>query len=554
MPDTSRSHPSGATPSLPEAAPPTDPGGPLPATQLGPFRLGVLLGEGGMGQVYRAEDIQLGRAVALKVMRPEQASRPESRERFLREARAVAALQHDHVVPIFQVGETDGVAWFAMPLLTGESLERRLQREPRLPLSEVLRIGRETAEGLAAAHAAGLIHRDVKPSNIWLEGPVGRVKILDFGLVRNVHAADELTGSGMLLGSPGYMSPEQVDGLAVDHRTDLFSLGCVLYRLVTGEKAFTGKSLTAILRATVEHQPVPVQQRCPQAPAALAALLGQLLAKKADDRPATADLVAERLRESERLGQTKTTPQRVPAQTIPKGGGSSVFSRRSVPWLLAAGAALLMLGIGLWALQGKGKNDFVESQLKVELRVEHFERQQGRDVPQGPIGGKSMEVLVNDRVVVKAELSSPGYCYVIGFNFDGKEQLLWPRNEKAPDRTIAPPLLERVQCRPLELDDNVRGGLQAYIVVASGQLLPAYQEWERSRAGACPWRYLPARAGVWRSDGEVLDTVHAGEVRVRAKEVELEGQPPLLQLSRWARGGGVTVEAVAFPVYRREKR
>jgi hypothetical protein len=186
----------------------------------------------------------------------------------------------------------------------------------------------------------------------------------------------------------------------------------------------------------------------------------------------------------------------------------------------------------------------------------------------GPIGGKSMEALFNDRVVVQVDLSEPAYCYLIGFNFDGKEQLLWPRNEKKKggDATLVPPLLKRVQCPPppgegekqrgLKLDDDERGGIQAYVVVASRQALPAYAQWKRERAAKVPWRYQAAGPGVWRSDGEKLDTVEAGDVRVRASEVELEEQvrPPLLQLSRWARGEGVTVEAVAFPVYRREKR
>jgi hypothetical protein len=233
--------------------------------------------------------------------------------------------------------------------------------------------------------------------------------------------------------------------------------------------------------------------------------------------------------------------------------------------------------VGLWALRGRGTGTPGTGEVAVgdnagrqkallvqRLRVLHYERQGGADVLTGPIGGKSMEALVDDRVVVQAELSSPGYCYVIGFNFDGKDQLLWPRNDRRADPSLAPPRLERVQCPPppaagqkqraLRLDDDPRGGLQAYLVVASREPLPAYEEWQRGRAGQSPWRRLPASPGVWRSDGEALDAVQAGEVRVRASEVELEGQPPLVQLSRWARGPGLTVEAVAFPVYRREKR
>jgi hypothetical protein len=175
-----------------------------------------------------------------------------------------------------------------------------------------------------------------------------------------------------------------------------------------------------------------------------------------------------------------------------------------------------------------------------------------------------MEALYDDRVVVQAEFSEPAHCYVIGFNFNGTEQLQWPRNDKAPDARVLPPLLGRVQCPPpapagekqraLRLDDKPESGIQAYVVAASRRPLAAYREWRNSRP-ASPWRQLAAVPGVWRSNGETLDPVQQGDVRERGSEVELEGQPPLLQLCRWARGEGVeAVEAICFPVYRREKR
>jgi hypothetical protein len=198
---------------------------------------------------------------------------------------------------------------------------------------------------------------------------------------------------------------------------------------------------------------------------------------------------------------------------------------------------LLAVGVGLWAWIGKRKPASTaneagagvgEAPLKVQLRVLHYERREGEDVRMGPIGGKSMEALFNDRVVVQVDLSEPGYCYLIGFNFNGKEQLLWPRDgkKKRGDATLVPPLLKRVQCPPLpaagekqrglKLDDDERGGIQAYVVVASRQALPAYAAWKRERAAKIPWRYQAAGPGVWRSDSETLDTVEAGDVRVRA--------------------------------------
>jgi serine/threonine protein kinase len=191
--------------------------GPGEIGRLGPYRVLRVLGSGSMGVVFEAEDPELKRPVALKAMQPNLAASDEDRQRFLREARAMASLQDDHVVAVHQVGEEGGVPFLVMPLLQGESLDDRLSRAKRLPPAEVIRIGREVAEGLAAAHARGLVHRDVKPANIWLEGSQARVKILDFGLARPVARAERaregfLTGTGTVVGTPAYMAPEQALG------------------------------------------------------------------------------------------------------------------------------------------------------------------------------------------------------------------------------------------------------------------------------------------------------------------------------------------------------
>src|SRR5437764_5748351 len=164
-------------------------------------------------------------------MRPALASGKAARQRFLREARAAAAVKHDHIVTIYAVGEDRGVPFLAMEFLEGEPLDARLEREKNLPMAEVLRIAREISEGLAGAHDKGLIHRDIKPANVWLEGQWGRVKILDFGLARAAREHAQLTQTGAILGTPAYMAPEQARGETVDARCDLFSLGCVLYRM-----------------------------------------------------------------------------------------------------------------------------------------------------------------------------------------------------------------------------------------------------------------------------------------------------------------------------------
>jgi formylglycine-generating enzyme required for sulfatase activity/tRNA A-37 threonylcarbamoyl transferase component Bud32 len=263
--------------------------------RLGSYRVLKVLGAGGMGVVFQAEDATLKRKIALKAMLPSLAADESARQRFLREAQTAAAVEHDHIVPIYQVGEDRGVPFIAMPFLKGESLDKRLKREGTLPIAEVARIGREAARGLAAAHAQGLVHRDIKPANLWLEGETGRVKILDFGLAKAASGAVHLTQSGMILGTPAYMAPEQAGGQVPDPRSDLFSLGCVLYEMCTGQRPFQGPDLLAILAAQALRQPPAPREVRPEVPRALSELVLRLLAKKPVDRPPSAQAVIEAL-------------------------------------------------------------------------------------------------------------------------------------------------------------------------------------------------------------------------------------------------------------------
>jgi serine/threonine protein kinase/tetratricopeptide (TPR) repeat protein len=263
-------------------------------TQVGPFRIVKLIAEGGMGAVYEAVDQRLGRPVALKVIRPEVAEHERARARFLREAHAAAALEHDHIVRIFQVGEDRGTLYLAMQLLRGRTLDERLKQRPPLSDAEVLRIGREIAEGLAVAHARGLVHRDIKPANLWLEQGSGRVKVLDFGLARAANETARLTQDGSLLGTPAYMSPEQAGSSGkLDHRSDLFSLGSVLYRMATGRPPFRAESTPALLLALVQDDPIPPGRLNPGIPPALDALILELMAKDPAARPQSAQAVVE---------------------------------------------------------------------------------------------------------------------------------------------------------------------------------------------------------------------------------------------------------------------
>ena len=290
--------------------------------RLGPYRVLGPLGAGGMGKVFLAEDPALRRTVALKVMHPKVASNPIAKARFLREARAQAAVEHDNIILIHQVGEDRGIPFIAMPLLKGQTLAAALKQNPRPPIAEVLRITREIAEGLAAAHDENLVHRDIKPANIWLEGAKRRVKILDFGLARSDDdgrlGEGAVTHAGTIIGTPAYMSPEQARGDRVDARTDLFSLGVVLYQMSVGELPFRGPTPLAILTALAAETPVHPLARDPALPPALADLAMRLLSKDPAGRPATAHDVVEELRRIEAsLSQRAAAPAMMPDSSDP---------------------------------------------------------------------------------------------------------------------------------------------------------------------------------------------------------------------------------------------
>ncbi len=334
------------------------PEGPDELGRLGPYRVLRPLGAGGMGLVFEAEDSQLRRRVALKVMRPHLADDTASRRRFVREAQAMAAVEHEHVVSVYQVGEEHGVPFLAMPLLRGEPLEARLHRDGKLPLAEVLRIGREAAEGLAAAHARGLVHRDVKPANLWLEEN-GRLKVLDFGLARATDGEDSLTQTGNVLGTPRYMAPEQLAGEHGDARCDLFSLGCVLYRMCTGRAPFAGENMMAIVHSVAVDQPARPDVLNPEVGPELADLIVRLLSKAPADRPASARQVADALRAIEQdrtalLSAPVVVAARAPVRPAgPSPAGAVPAGRKRRLWWAAAALVLAAgLGAGGWLLSG----------------------------------------------------------------------------------------------------------------------------------------------------------------------------------------------------------
>jgi serine/threonine-protein kinase len=250
------------------------------------------VGRGGMGVVLKAFDPSLHRVVAIKVLAPELATSGVARKRFLREAKAVAAVTHEHIVTIHAVDEANGLPYLVMQYVAGMSLQERLDKDGPLEVKEVVRIGLQTAAGLAAAHAQGIVHRDIKPANILLEDGVQRVKITDFGLARAMDDAS-LTQSGFVAGSPQYMAPEQARGEGLDHRADLFSLGSVLYTACTGRAPFRAANTLAVLRRVAEDTPRPVRETNPEVPDWLAAVIEKLHAKDPAERFQSAAEVVE---------------------------------------------------------------------------------------------------------------------------------------------------------------------------------------------------------------------------------------------------------------------
>jgi WD40 repeat protein/tRNA A-37 threonylcarbamoyl transferase component Bud32 len=262
--------------------------------RLGHYEIIEVIGRGAMGVVLKARDEALQRIVAIKIMAPQLAADATARKRFIREAQAAAAVRDEHVIDIHAVEESKGLPYLVMEYIQGDSLQDRLQQGSPLALEQVLRIGTQIAAGLAAAHAQGLIHRDVKPANILLENGVPRVKITDFGLAR---AVDDLglTQTGLIAGTPQYMAPEQARAEPIDHRADLFSLGSVLYTMCTGQSPFAGGNSLGVLKRICEETPRPIREINPEVPDWLATIIERLHAKDPAERIQSAAEVAERL-------------------------------------------------------------------------------------------------------------------------------------------------------------------------------------------------------------------------------------------------------------------
>ena len=318
--------------------------------RLGSYRILSVLGEGGMGTVFVAEDPQLHRRVAIKVLRV--GLDPTTRKRFLQEAQLAASLASERIVTIHHIGEDRGCPFMVMELLEGESLDARLRRLRQLPLADALRIAREAADGLSVAHAKGLIHRDIKPANVWLEEREGeggdfRVKLLDFGIARSLTSDSHLTEDGMIVGTPSYMCPEQAHGAPLDARSDLFSLGCLLYAMLAGDSPFARASTVQAIRAVAEEEIGPIRHKLPQVPAPVGALIERLLNKQPKDRPPNARAVVEELRTLELIAQPTAG---LPAGLMTKLEREATLANLKLGWAGWTGVAAVLVAalVGLW--------------------------------------------------------------------------------------------------------------------------------------------------------------------------------------------------------------
>ncbi len=411
-------------------------------TKLGIFELRTRIGRGGMGEVWRAHDPRLKRDVAIKVLPTMLATDPDRVARFEREARAASALNHPNIVSVFDVGNENGIYWIVSELIDGESLRDRLSRGV-LEQRRALAIAAQVANGLAAAHAAGLVHRDLKPGNIMLHRD-GRAKLVDFGLVKPAGPslqAQERTESGMILGTAGYMAPEQVRGEATDPRADVFSFGVVLYEMLSGKRAFSGNSSVELLHAILNDEPEPLP---PTVPSSLDRVVRRCLEKDPE----------RRFQSAADLAFTLDVP---PTAVTSLTAANNAKSRNTIPWLAFVAALLVAVVLGALLLTRPLPAPRV---LGIEPLTRNNKLLSSSEEPRVPLlsdgarlflwreaSGDYAEVSVKGGEAVPANLQLEKHSYLLDIS---------------PDRT------EFLVCRPgmmrlCELSIQVNGGTQDFV-------------------------------------------------------------------------------------------
>lgn len=333
--------------------------------RLGCYEITGVIGAGGMGVVLKAVDPSLDRVVALKVLAPHLAGNETARRRFAREAKAAAAVLHPNVIPIHSVSSDGSVPYLVMAYVRGGSLQKRLENEGPLRVLEILRIGSQIAEGLAAAHDQGLVHRDIKPENVLMEEGVERVTITDFGLARAVDD-NSVTQHGTIAGTPMYMSPEQAAGQHVDQQSDLFSLGSVLYALCTGSPPFRDNSSYGVMRQIIDDSPTPIKQINPEVPDWLIFIIEKLMAKEKSNRFATAKETHELL---ERCLSYMQNPEAYPLPLQLRKNQSTASRKKIVKSLIATSMLTIVAGLStVFFSQWRSIDDKLAAQTENEVR------------------------------------------------------------------------------------------------------------------------------------------------------------------------------------------
>jgi serine/threonine protein kinase len=504
---------------------------------IGKYRVVERLGSGAQGQTFRAVHPELRRDVVVKVSRFG-LSEAEA-QRLINEATILARLDDPGTVKVYEAGRLASRLYVVYEHVSARSLAEVLRRK-RFSLGQAVTLVAGLAATLERVHCHGVLHLDLKPANVLIDGE-DRPRLIDFGLSYQAPGWDAV-GQPVdgVYGTPAYMAPEQAEGVAARlcQQTDVYGLGAILYELLTNRPPFAGETVEGVLEKVRLGIVVPPRRLNPRVPPELERICMRALARAPEDRFGSAGEMARAL---------------VRYEQGP--------SRRAV-----GVALMLMLVLVCWLvwLRVRPATKTDEALPVLRLNVLHYKHVQGKDVLIGIMGDESQSARIGDRVSLIIESSHPVHFYLIACNFDGKEQLLWPCTDAPPnlgDRQRVPPRLARLRfplinqqtlkSRLIALDDDVTGGTQVFLLAASRQPLPAYEDWVRKR-GPMPWKKLPRCVGVWRCDGTTVELIAEGNGRVRGKQVDHEGQPPLLPLCRWALGNGVeAVEAIAFPVVER---
>jgi hypothetical protein len=548
----------------------------VPFKRLGQYEVLGSLAAGGMGAVYKARHVELGKVVAVKVL-PAEKTCEANVARFKQEVRAMGRLEHPNIVAAHDAGEENGVRYLVMAFVDGIDLARLVDRRGPLPIADACELARQAATGLQHAFEKGLVHRDVKPQNLMLARD-GTVKVLDLGLARSFvdATAETLTAAGSMLGTADYLAPEQWDSPhAADVRADIYGLGCTLYHLIVGQPPFGEEKYRTVLMKMRAHQQVPppaVTNLRADVPAELAVVLDRMLAKNPADRFATPAEVAEALRPfavgadparllagTETAGYSPSAAVATPGpslwETAPatgRGRPTPVRRRRYLGPAVAAGIALAVLvGTLLWPQSSKQPDPGTKSLTIAKMNADHF-----RDGNQNlaDLRTATAPVRIKDAVSLSAEFNTPAHYYLIAFNpaksKAGLEQLCQPDDADGKGATAAKPV-PRTDVR-YPRDDGMfsvdAAGLQVFVLAASVQPLPPYKEW-RDRIDEIPWTGSTdgGRWG-WHFDGREFVRLpqQRGDVTVVPK--------PLRVLCEWfkARPEFDAVQVFAFPVVERD--